>query len=91
MTRDLFFSGGEVLLCCGCVFGHSLRGTSSGCDCVGGNGCLLEECGETIHVMGAFCEPLGRVRAGDAHPGNIARASGPSDETMSNVHTTYPL
>jgi len=91
VTRDLFLRGGEVLLSCGCVFGHSLRGTSGGCDCVGGHERLLEECGETIHVMGAFCGPLGRVRAEDARSGNIIRVSGPADGTLSNVHTTYPL
>ena len=71
--------------------GHSLRGTCGGCDCVNGHGWLLEVCGEAIPVMGAFCGPLGRVRAEDARSGNIIRVSGPADRTLSNVHTTYPL
>ena len=40
-------------------------------DGVGGHGWLHEECGEAIPVMGAICGPLGRVRVGDARPGNI--------------------
>ena len=54
-------------------------------------GGILAEFGEAIPVMGAFCGPLGRVRAEDACSGNIIRVSGPVDGSLSNVHTTYPL